>query len=161
VLAAEEPPAECVDGLAGQASSLGQLVRACLQEVRDGPQRTGGLALKVDAPSRRPEQHHCASTGADREGPALEPVRDRGVRRRNRRRQDERQDRSGRCGCEVAVDHAREQRGEADDRHRPAREPLVPRAERPERDEGDTDAREREVRDEASPRRACELDENE
>ena len=116
--------------------------RVRVHEVGDGAQRAGGVVLQVGAPARRPEEHDRADPRAGREAPAFEAVRDRRVRRRNRHRQDEREDRSGRGRREVAADHAGEERDEADDRHRACGEPRVSRAERPERDEDGAGARE-------------------
>ena len=161
MLGAEEAPAEAVDRLACEGAALAELVAVGLDQVRDGSQRAGGRALKVGAPPGRPEQHDRADPRARREAPAFETVRDRGVRRRNRHRQDEGEDRSGRARGEVAVDHAREEHGKADDCHRARGEPRVPRAKGAERDEHGADKPEPEIRGEATPRRAREVGQDE
>ena len=109
----------------------------------------------------RAEEHDRADPRTDRESPALEPVRNRGIRRRDRHRQDEREDRAGRSGGEVAVDHAREESGEAHDRHRTGTEPRIARAECPKRDERGAGAGQSEVRHEPRARTPSELDEHE
>ena len=161
MLGAEEAPAQSVDRPACEPCSFGRALAVRVQEVRDGAQRAGGLALKVGAPSRRPEQHERADPGAGRESPAFQAVGNGGVRRRKRHRQDEREERPGRGRREVAVDHAREEDGKADDRHSARGEPRVSRAERPERDERGSHARQPEVRGQAGLRRARELDQHE
>jgi len=158
---AEEAAAQTVDRLARKACAFGELVAARVHEVRDGAHSAGGLALKVSAPARRPQEHDRGDPRPGREAPALEPVRNRGVRRRNRHGQDEREDRRGRGRREVTADHAREEDAEADGCHRAGGQPGISRAEGPERDEDGADARKPRVRDEASQRRATELDEHE
>jgi hypothetical protein len=161
VLDAEETPPESVDRSACEARAFGPGLAVGVEEVGNGTQRAGGLALEVGSLTRRPEQHQRANPGACRQPPTFQALRDRRVRRRQRYRQDKRQEGAGRGRREVAVDDAREERRKADDRHRTSREPCVSRAERPERDERGSDAREPEVRHQTSPRRPRELDENE
>ena len=154
VLGAEEAPPESVDCLAREASAFGELLAVGVQHVRDRAQSFGGRVMTIGLPARRPEKHDRAHPGADCEAPALEPVRDRGVRRRNRHREDEREDRSGRRRCEVAAEHAGEEDDEADNRHRARSEPWAPRAERPERDEESADEPQPGVGGQPLPRRA-------
>jgi len=118
MLRAEEAPTETVDCLACHACLFVRPFAVRVDEVRDRAQRVGRIALKVGAPARRPQQHDREDRRAGRKSPAFESVQDRGVRGRDRHRQDEREDRGGRPRCEIAIDHSREQRDESDDRHR-------------------------------------------
>jgi hypothetical protein len=89
VLRAEEAAAEPVDRLAGCVCAL---VRAFVDELGDDAQGVRGCPPEVGALARRPQEHDRANSGADREPPTLEPLRDGRVRRWNRHRQDERED---------------------------------------------------------------------
>ena len=159
--ASPELPAETVGCLARAPSDLGHLLACRIDEVGDRAQGTCGFAVKIGPTARRPEQQEGGRAGAEGEPPAREAVRDHGARRGNRHRQHEGQQRPRRGRREVAVDHAREEHDEADDRHRAGGEPRAPRAERPERDEDRADATEPEVREQALARCAGEVDEHE
>jgi hypothetical protein len=161
MLRAEEAPAQIVDRLTGDACSVCELFLVRVQEVRHDAERVGGRAMKVGTPPGGPEEHEGADPRAGGEAPAFEAVRNRRVRRRNRHRQDKRQERSRRGRCEVAADHAREESAEADDRHCACGEPRISRTQRPDRDVRRADASQPEVRDQATPPRATELDQHE
>jgi hypothetical protein len=132
-----------------------------VHDIRNAAHRAGRLALKVGGSTNGPEQHDRADRCSGCEAPAFEAVRNRGVRRRKRYRQDERQNGPGRAGREVAAECAREEDGEADDRHRAGRKPRASRAQGPECDEGRADASEREICEEAASRRSSELGQHE
>ena len=125
VLGAEKALPQSIDRFAREARAFGRLLRLGVQTRCHRTQRARGFAPQVGASTWRPQQHDRARTDANREAPAFEAVRDRRVRRRNRHRQHEREERSG-CGRrEVAADHAREERDEADGRHRARAEPRA------------------------------------
>ena len=129
VLGAEEAPAESVDRPACEVCAFAEMFSVRLQKLRHGAQGAGSLTLEVGAPASRPEEHDGANPGAGREAPTLEAVGNRGVRRRNRHRQHECEERSGRARREVAAERAREERGETDERHRACGEQRGPRTE--------------------------------
>jgi hypothetical protein len=157
VLGAEEASAQTVDRLARQACAFGQLFPVRVHDIRNAAHGARSLALKVRASTSRPQQHHGADRRPGREAPTLEAVRNRGVRRRNRHWQDERENGPARGSREVTAERAGEEGREADGRHRCGAEPRASGAQSPDCDERGADAPEPEIREEASPRRPSEL----
>ena len=161
MLGPEEAPAEIVDRFTCKARQFSRPFPVCVQEVSHDAQRAGCLAVLIGVPARRPEEHDRADPRAGGEAPTLEAVGNRGVWRRNRHRQHECEERSGRSRREVAADHAREQSREADRCHRTRAEPCVSGAESPEGDERRADAPQADVCEQATPPRPSELDQYE
>ena len=158
----QEAPAQTVDCL---SSTVGdhRPVAAWLRLRKIGQGFAGQRRTDAEgrARPRRPEQHVGADSEPSRERPAFQARRDLGERDPERHREDEHEQCRGRCRSEVAVDHPGEQNPEADDRHRPRREPGVPRAERPQDDARGAGAGQRHVGNESAADRAGKIDKDE
>ena len=78
-------------------ASSAELFALPVQQVGDGAERAGGIVLEVGAAARRPEEHDARRSPAPHARPQPSSRSgNRGVRCRDRHRQDEREDRSGR-----------------------------------------------------------------